>query len=194
MSLQGTIQQVFNIAGFSFGSNVTKTATGAIAPQSVALNLGKVGTISSGPATLAADHGITTGQIADVYFSAGIRYGCTVGTVSGTSVPLTSGAGTALPSSGAVTLCVQTVIDVDFASSKLEMIAIQCDAAGHVNITDNSDASLLAVALDAGAAWSSVKNTGWVDPIGGAVGKVKASTSSATGATLVVAGLYDSTT
>lgn len=42
-------------------------------------------------------HGIITGQRVDLYWSGGTRYGVTVGTVSGTSVPIDLGAGDNLP-------------------------------------------------------------------------------------------------
>lgn len=40
---------------------------------------------------LAPGHGITTGESVDVYWSGGVRFGCTVGTVSGITVPVTGG-------------------------------------------------------------------------------------------------------
>lgn len=52
---------------------------------------------TAGTITLGADHGITTADTVDLYWSGGLRYGVTVGTVSGTSVPFSGGAGDDLP-------------------------------------------------------------------------------------------------
>lgn len=63
-----------------------------------------------GTITAPSGHGITTGSTIDVYWrteyasnqwSAAIRYGVTVGTVSGTSIPISGGVGDALPAPSA---------------------------------------------------------------------------------------------
>jgi hypothetical protein len=59
------------------------------------------GSDTEGTLTLAAGHGVVTGDVADVYWSIGnvnyVRYSVTVGTVSGNSVPISSGGGDTLP-------------------------------------------------------------------------------------------------
>ena len=53
---------------------------------------------TAGTFTLGASHGITTGSRVDVYWDGGSLYGATVGTVAGTSVPITAvEGGDALP-------------------------------------------------------------------------------------------------
>ena len=78
-----------------------------------------------GVATLGADHGIETGDLVDVYWEGGVRYGVTVGTVSGTSVPLAdSGAGDNYPAQGtAITVAPVTELDSDFDGDKLVALA-----------------------------------------------------------------------
>jgi hypothetical protein len=77
-------------------------------------------------ATMSAGHGLTTGMTVDVYWTDAngdtqYRYGCTVGTVSGETVPLTSGTGTTLPADDTVvTICEQISVALAFVGNKLE--------------------------------------------------------------------------
>lgn len=91
--------------GTSISRSVVRTADGGGARE-VSVPVGKAGTLTTrtdtqtGTLTLGVSHGIVTGQIIDLYWSGGERYGITVGTVAGTSVPIgadDSGIGDALP-------------------------------------------------------------------------------------------------
>lgn len=55
---------------------------------------------NTGVITGQSGHGVTTGARLDVYWADGKRYGMTVGTVSGTSIPIDLGAGDNLPDDG----------------------------------------------------------------------------------------------
>ena len=95
-------------------------------------------------------HGITTGAKVDVYWDGGSRYDVTVGTVSGTSVPIDLGAGDNLPiATTAVTVQVREEQDFPFAGDDMAALSI---SAGGANATvlflDGSDAVLLAIELD----------------------------------------------
>lgn len=91
--------------GSSINGQTTRTADTAVAHE-IAVPAGKAGTLTTrtdnetGTLTLEANHGITTGSTIDLYWDGGARYTITVGTVSGTSVPIgadNSGEGDNLP-------------------------------------------------------------------------------------------------
>lgn len=65
---------------------------------------------SDGTLTMSTGHGITTGARLDLYWATGSRRGITVGTVSGNSVPISSGTGDNLPTAAtAITAMVPTL-------------------------------------------------------------------------------------
>lgn len=65
---------------------------------------------SQGTVTLAEGHGIESAAVVDLHWAGGVRYGITVGTVAGTSVPLTnSGAGNDLPAAATAVVVSQRV-------------------------------------------------------------------------------------
>lgn len=93
-----------NISGFSSGVGTrtfsdelgVKANPTVIAAQAAVLTVrtsGTAGTLTMG----SGSHSIITGQRIDLYWSGGAAHSATVGTVSGTSVPFTTAAGTALP-------------------------------------------------------------------------------------------------
>lgn len=102
-----------------------------------------------------AGHTITTGAVIDVYWDGGVQYSVTVGTVSGTAVPISSGSGDVLPSSStAVTVVVQTVANLTIDGDEAEIIAVMLESttkslrtAGHVQFVDASDAEIAEIDL-----------------------------------------------
>lgn len=90
-------------------------SSGTISMRGAASTLTTRTNASSGTITAPSGHGVTTGATIDVYWNqfdspyyiAKIRYGMTVGTVSGTSIPVSGGDGDDLPSQSA-TLYVPT--------------------------------------------------------------------------------------
>ncbi len=117
------------------------------------LNTAKTGTLSTrtdnntGTLTLGSGHGITDGQIIDVYWSGGVQRTVTVGTVSGTSVPIDGGIGDNLPTATtAITACVQKAINLAIDGDNADLIAV---------ILETTDTSLRTAAnvqfLDAAA-------------------------------------------
>jgi len=117
------------------------------------LNTAKAGTLSTrtdnntGTLTLGSGHGITDGQIIDVYWSGGVQRTVTVGTVSGTSVPIDGGIGDNLPTATtAITACVQKAINLAIDGDNADLIAV---------ILETTDTSLRTAAnvqfLDAAA-------------------------------------------
>jgi len=95
------------------------------------LNTAEAGTLSTrtdnntGTLTLGSGHGITDGQIIDVYWSGGVQRTVTVGTVSGTSVPIDGGIGDNLPTATtAITACVQKAINLAIDGDNADLIAV----------------------------------------------------------------------
>lgn len=129
-----------------------------------ALAAAKTGTLSTrtdddtGEITLSTGHGITTGMIVDIYWSGGVRYGVTVGTVAGNAVPFGGeggeGAGDVLPiQTTAVTVCEQTEINLNFDGDDMLFVlavyrnASDSGACAHVDFQDSGDASIQEIDL-----------------------------------------------
>ena len=191
-----------SIGGISVQSLVTRTASGEIGHE-VALPAAQAGTLSTrtsdtqGVATLGAGHGIETGDLVDVYWEGGVRYGVTVGTVSGTSVPLTdSGAGDNYPTQGtAITVAPVTELDSDFDGDKLVALAALCTKRGYVDIRTSS-ASAKDKELLANEAYDWAKDAGEANPLASfVIDVIRISNGDSTGtATGKVALIYDSNT
>jgi hypothetical protein len=132
---------------------------------------------NTGVLTMGASHGITTGARLDLYFTGGKRRGMTVGTVSGTSVPIDGGTGDNLPADeSAVTAMVPTedafVIDGDLVTSIVANLK-SATARGTVVFADASDVEILHIPLlgdGDGYIWQTGDNT---NPVAGdAIAKV----------------------
>lgn len=110
---------------------------------------------TSGELTMAASHGITTGQVIDVYWSGGVRYGVTVGTVATNAVPISGGSGDNLPANmTAVTAVVQKSINLSIDGDNADIVAIVLETidkslrtAAHVQFRDSADAEIAEIDL-----------------------------------------------
>lgn len=181
MSVDATYARSFVVAGLNFTISTTIESQLAI-PWSVELAAAKSGSLSTrtdantGTLTLESGHGVTTGARLDVYWDGGRRYGVTVGTVSGTAVPIDLGAGDDLPAAGtAVTAQVPDEEAVVVTGNNVTTIAAACAQGGTVVFADASDATLAVIELDATTApsyvWTSAD--GGTNPLAGdAVAKV----------------------
>ena len=125
--------------GVSINGVVARSSDSAISID-VAVPAAKVGTLTTrtsdtvGTITLAADHGVTTAAIVDLYFTGGVRYGVTVGTVSGTSVPFSLGAGDNLPAeASAITVGPTVLADFVVTGNSIIIIGMQAVAAAAQN-------------------------------------------------------------
>lgn len=139
---------------------VVRTGSGTIGLDET-LPAAKAGTLSTrtddntGTLTLGSGHGITDGQIVDVYWDGGMRYGMTVGTVSGTSVPIDLGSGDNLPiATTAITAVVVTAINIAIDGDEAKLIAIELSTtdkslrtAGHIQLRDASANEIAALDL-----------------------------------------------
>lgn len=196
----GTINSNVSLAGISIQSLITREAAGQISQQ-VELPAGKAGTLTTrtsdtvGEATLGTGHGIATGDVVDVSWNDGVRYGVTVGTVAGNVVPLTdSGAGDNLPVQGTdLVVSKQITINTDFDGDDAVMFAVHSTKRSHIDFQDSGGASLEAVDLPTNEVWWWAEGTGEVNPLAGnAVDRVKVSNGTIEAATLKIGVLYES--
>lgn len=99
---------------------------------------------NTGTLTMSAGHGLTDGQIIDIYWAGGVQYGVTVGTVATNSVPIDSGIGNDLPTANtAITAVVQKSINLAIDGDNAKFIAIVIETttqslrtAGHIQFRD----------------------------------------------------------
>jgi hypothetical protein len=206
MSSTGTIQTVASVGGLSIQSTIQRSAAGQMAPCNTSLAAAKVGALTTrtsdtaGELTMEAGHGITDGQVIDIYWIdvdgvSHCAYGATVGTVATNAVPFTGAAGDVLPADEYdVTACVQTEIDADFDGDKLEMIAAGSTLLSHVTFKESDGTVILATLLLANEGWSWVSDQGVANPLtGDPVGSIAISNgNSAAAATLQIGLVYNS--
>jgi hypothetical protein len=110
-----------------------------------------------GEITGAAEHGIVTGNIVDIYWATGRRYGVTVGTVADLAIPFSLGAGDNLPITTTPLVIVrqqQVNISIDgdnaaIVAMSLEPIDPSSTSPGHVDLQDVVDDSIETVDLTA---------------------------------------------
>lgn len=136
--------------GVSISGSVQRTSDGAIGLD-VAVPGAKVGELTTrgsataGTITLEADHGITTADTVDIYWDGGMRFGVTVGTVSGTAVPISSGTGDDLPAEDAdISVAPIAIAEIAITGDDLIILGLQAvaPAAGvlhrcHVDFQDS---------------------------------------------------------
>lgn len=207
-----TLNYAISISGL--GGNISRssprTADGGIAAE-IALPPGKSGTLTTrtdnetGSLTMAAGHGITTAALIDLYWAGGARYGITVGTVSGNTVPIgadNSGTGSNLPTATtSIVAYVQVPFNIAIDGDRLSLIAIQMAYAdlslttsSRVLLNDADTDPIVAIVLEANtprvwdiAAGDTNPFTG--DPITNGL----VSNASTTAATLKIYGVQDTT-
>jgi len=164
---------------------------------------------SIGTATMdSASHTISTGQDVDIHWTVGgvtgARYGVTVGTVAGTSVPFTGGAGDDLPivNSGlTITARTSAAAALDGDQAQLVGVEFQRDvdtdtAGGHAEFVDTGAANVAALSLKPNLAYIYDIAGGDTNPFtGNPITDVLASNGSPTNdATLVILSVENITT
>lgn len=132
------------------------------------------GTITSSTVTMTnANHGIATGNTVDAFWTdtggvARCRYGCTVGTVAGTSVPLSGGAGDALPTGGAaIVLGLETAFNVGLPGSDVSLLLIGASTSGHCQIQNGAGTALVHQVIGSGAPVLWWSGQGITNPLAG---------------------------
>jgi hypothetical protein len=137
--------------GITIQKSITRTGDAPIGLQTT-LNNAQAGTLSTrtdndtGTITMTSGgHTITTGAVVDIYWSGGVQYSVTVGTVSGTSVPFDAGVGDNLPAeTTAVTIVVQKNVNLYIDGDNTKLISICLETT-----TDTLRTAGLLIAYDA---------------------------------------------
>lgn len=204
-----TYQVSVSAAGLSVEGQIVRSGDGVIGHE-IALPAADAGTLSTrtdddtGTLTMSSgSHGITTGAVIDLYWSGGVRYGITVGTVSGTSVPIgadDSGAGDVLPAQDTaitadVQVSVNTLIDGDNVSLlAMELQTTGTSGKGHVDMLDSGPATIEEIDL-VGNVPRVFDITGGDTNVftGNVIESMKVSNGDTTAATLIICGVQDST-
>jgi len=200
MAKKGTVAITVAIGGTTIVETVEREADN---PQvfDVVLPPGKSGTVTTktdadtGVATLAAGHGIQTGNTVDVFWDGGCRYGM-VATVSGDAVTLEGGAGDDLPIANTVVVVTQQVtINTTIDGDLCQIVSACSTQRTHLNMRDAASATVEAITLEAAQPWLWWANSGVANPLtGNVISTTKASNgSSQTAATLQILVLQDST-
>lgn len=166
MPFNATVTQNIVIDRTATGQNTTVSA-GAVAKVSLSLGPAEAGTLTTrtnntaGELTMdSADHGITTGSRLDLYWGdSNYRVGVTVGTVSGTAVPIASGGnGDVLPVVNTeVTAMVPSSEAVIVTGNNVEAIGLSIasgQGSGAVTFTQTDNTFIAVMYLDAnGYVW-----------------------------------------
>lgn len=139
---------------------IIRTNSGPIGLEDT-LNAAKSGTLTTrtdnntGTLTMDAGHGITTGQIIDIYWNGGVQRTVTVGTVATNSVPIDLGIGDNLPiATTAITAVVQKAINLAIDGDNTKILAIVLETttkslatAANVQFLDGSAAVIAEIDL-----------------------------------------------
>ena len=149
--------------GGSITRNTPRTADGG-GTNEIGVAVGEAGSLTTrstdttGTITMSdAGHGITTGQNVDVFWSGGVQYDVTVGTVSGTSVPISGGSGDVLPSSStAVVVSPRVTFNCAIDGDELSLLSMQQFFADqtittktHIQFLDSGSAEIAEIDVDA---------------------------------------------
>lgn len=159
----GTYSIVVSIGGVTFNKQIQREADHPNVYSGISLPAAKSGTLSTrtsdtaGTLTMTAGHGLTDGQIIDIYWSGGVCYGATIGTVSTNSVPFTGASGDVLPAeSTAITAAVQVVANTQIDGDAVQLFAILVESdnnsstvLGHITLHDSSHAVIEEIDLTA---------------------------------------------
>lgn len=197
-----------SIGGVSIQKTVNRSGDG-VTSHEIALPAAKEGALTTrtddntGVLTMDAGHLFTDGQILDVFWDGGVRYGMTIGTVATNEVPIDGGAGDNLPDDETdITASVQVPIVTNIDGDNAEIIGLlleytdpNADAAGHVDFQDADDNTIEAIELVGNSPVIYDLGSGISNPFTGApITKAQASNgSSAAAATLKIICLSDST-
>jgi hypothetical protein len=204
MGMTLTVSQQVTAGGKSFTERRTLTGD-ALNSREVSVPAAKTGTLgtrtndTTGTLTMVSGHGITTGARLDIYWTtAGVYYarrGVVVGTVSGTSVPISGGSGDALPlATAALTAAVPQ--EEEFTLNGDDAVALVCYTAarGTFVFAESDNTEVWSRVLLAGGVGNWLTNGPEANPVEGAsVAKVFLSHADSTGAkTMRLAALYNS--
>lgn len=206
-SVSATIRDAMEVDGISVVRSTTVYADGVVRKGKggdTALAVAKIGQLTTrtdndtGTLTMNGGHGITTGVRLDVYWTEsgvkGARYGMTVGTVAGDSVPIDGGGGDNLPTNTtAVTAQVPAEEELLFTGNNVQFAFAKSDRRGIIVFATSAPATVKAVVDplegDTGGGWVWDTENGLTNPFAGAsVAKVFFSNGDSSNTNTMVAG------
>lgn len=176
----GTFDETINVSGSSIeraSPSVPAAKTGSLTTRT---------DDNTGVLTMAASHGITDGQLLDVFWATGSRRAMTVGTVATNSVPIDGGSGDDLPTAAtSITAMVPTEVAMTLVGNNALGIMVSSPVKGYIVFADGSgdiaDATYEIEADGQGKCW--VNGNGATNPLSGdSVTKVKFSHKDSTAA------------
>lgn len=166
MPFNSSLSNRYVIGSKAFPANLS-VSTDGILEKEVSVAAAKTGTLTTrtdantGELTMAAGHGITTGDRLDLYWTGGSRRGITVGTVASNAVPIDLGSGDDLPStSTAITAMVPHFEDFVVTGDNVKSMVLYSSIAGQIVLVDSYDAEVLAVSTGAASGWEQCY--GWI--------------------------------
>jgi hypothetical protein len=174
--MNGTTSKAHTVAGVSFPENLSIDADGAIAhdvsvPVAWAGELTTRGGDTTGTITLdESAHLVDTGERIDLYWNGGSRRGCTAGTVSGNSVPVSGGSGDNLPSQEEdITIGIPVELDIGVDGDNVVLLALYIGALGQFVFTDDASAPVEKMAQTVGPiqTWDWNNTNGVTNPLTG---------------------------
>lgn len=114
-------------------------------------------------------HGIITGQRIDIQWAAGQTYNVTVGTVSGTSVPITLSTGTLPAAATAITVGIpqQTLIAITGDNLSALLFVMPAATSGYVVMATSAPADENAQYIAAAGSYSWYTGSGITNPLAG---------------------------
>jgi len=189
MSLTCDYSLVVSAAGITIQSTAQRTANLGIEPiqHTFAAGTALLGWHKSfdysAIGVLPADHDLWDGRY-DVYWDGGVRYNVG-GTIYDEDILFTGGVGDAFPDSGTTGVVIgpRRIFDVTFDGDNLVVIAASASRRSHLQFLDSGEATLAAIEIAAGCAWSWLSGSGVANPLSGnAVASVAASNGSSEGA------------
>ena len=199
MSMDLKISKTNSLGGKNFPQSKTISGdSAAVAERSVqAAQDGTLTTRTSdsvGTITMAStSHTITTGARVDLYWSGGMRRGVTVGTVSGTSVPITVGAGDNLPNNLTdLTVSIPKNVTVEVLGTNLKGLLFYTAKRGQVVLEDSGGTEHFQKQLEAEGSWDWFDGNGETNPItGDTISDVYLSHGETTAQTMRIGMLYN---
>jgi len=151
-----------SIAGLTIQGVISRNGEGQVGAQ-VALGAGEAGTLKTridddeGTFTVSG-HTFQVGDVVDIYWGGGVRYGMVVSAVNGDDFTAGGaggpGAGDSLPAQDtAIVADEQVEVDIDFDGDSMTLIVVHSTRRAHVDFIDSGAASLKAVELTANEPW-----------------------------------------
>jgi hypothetical protein len=173
MPVTGTVSKNVNIGGQSSSENqqLSDQISVVASPPTAGVPVAQASTLTaasgqSGTLTMAnPSHGITTGQRLDLYWANGQKYGVTSGTVAGTSVPVSGGTGTNLPSTGTgvmAGICVN--VPFNLTGSNITLLTAFAPQQGYF-VYESGGGDIVGILLGPGVSYNWYAGVGYTNPL-----------------------------